>query len=236
MNKMNRELYNNIYEAAKGRRTAKQYDTTRDVDQETLKNIYAFTKTSPSSVGLELTRIVSISRDSEHKKGIVEHFESFNQERSFMASNVTILVTKTQDFFREENELLISRAKRVVAFGKQSRGEEFVDGEEQGLVSMIVNGNHANNEKNQEEWSARQAYIQGGMLVLAAATLGVESTIMEGFDISLNNYLRENNIIEEDERATLAIALGYVDEENNVGTFIGKEQLRISDDEYMKFH
>ncbi len=235
MNIRNEELYNNILETASNRRTAKQYDTTKDVDQDTLSKIYSFTKTSPSSVGLELTRIVSINRDSVHKKGVVEFLKSFNQERSFMASNLTILVTKTEEFFNVENELLNSRAKRIVIAGKESRGEEYSEGDEKGLVSVLVSDDHANNGNNLEEWTARQAYIQCGLLVIGAATLGVESTIMEGFTPGLTNYLRENNIIAQDERATLAIALGYVSEENK-GTFIGEKQLRISDDEYIKYH
>lgn len=70
--------------------------------------------------------------------------------------------------------------------------------------------------------------------MLAASTLGVETTTMEGFTSDLSDYLINEGLINDDERVTLAVAMGYVNPEAK-GTFIGKEQLRIEDDEYFTF-
>ncbi len=101
---------------------------------------------------------------------------------------------------------------------------------------MMINTDHANNGGNIEEWSSRQAYIQLAYILLGAASLGVETTTMEGFSgEGVNKYLLDNGLINKDERATLIIGMGYVDAENKM-TFVGEEQMRVEDDEYVKFH
>ncbi len=231
---MNKELYNQMLEIAKSRRTAKQYNPEKNVDKETMELIYQFAKTAPHSMGLELVRIISVDRDSDHKKGINDHLGGYNQERAYMGSNLAILVTKKESFFTEDKELLIQRAKRMTKAGSEARGEEYIEGSEQQYIKAVLEGDHANNNFNREEWSARQAYIHLGYILMAAKTLGVDTTTMEGFAPTLTEYLLENNLINKDERATLVVTFGYTDPENK-GTFIGKKQLRISDDEYINF-
>ncbi len=235
MNKRNEQLYKEMLETASNRRTAKQYNPEANIDKETLKKIFAFSKTAPSSMGLEFVRIVSIDRDSEHKKGINEYFKEFNQERAYMASNLAILVSKKASFFTEDNELINSRSVRMMKTIANLKGEEYVPGSEKGYVDAILNSDHADNGGNKEEWSARQAYIQLGYILLGASSLGVETTTIEGYKTEMNDYLREHGIIQEDERVTLVVAMGYVDSENKL-TFVGDKQIRIEDDEYVKYH
>lgn len=234
MNKRNEQLYAEMLEVAKNRRTAKQYDWEKDVDQETLKQIFAFTKTAPSSMGLDLVRIVSISRDSELKKEISGYFKDYNQERAYMASNIALIITKKASFFTEDNESLRNVAKNMVKKGVEANGGVFEDGMENGFLSTAVNGDHANNGNNKEEWAARQGYIHLGYMLLAASSLGVESTTMEGFTSEFTRFLIEKGVLDKDERVTLAVGLGYVNPEAK-GTFIGKGQLRVEDDEFVKY-
>ncbi len=231
----NEQLYNEMLNVATNRRTAKQYDPEMNVDKDTLSKIYQFTKTAPHSMGLELVRIVSIGRDSEHKQGINDYMKGFNQERAYMASEIALLITKKESFLDVNNELLNSRGKRSALNFAESNGTEYVEGSEKGFVEMAATADHANNGGNGEEWLARQAYIHLGYLLLAASSLGVETTTMEGFTKELNDYLIDNELINNDERVTLAVAMGYVNEDAK-GTFIGDKQLRIDDDEYFKFH
>ncbi len=230
---MNKELYEQLLATSKSRRTAKQYDYTQDIDHSILEDIYKFTKTAPHSMGLELVRLISINRDSEHKQGVNEHLSGFNQERAFMSSVLTLFVTKKQEFLKEDNELLISRAKRVIMHGS-SQERPYVDGSELGFAKNAATNNHGKNDFNGEEWLARQAYIHLGYLLLASKTLGVDTTTMEGFEPTLTDYCIEKGLIKEDERITLVVAMGYTDKENK-GTFVGEEQLRIDDDEYVEY-
>ncbi len=234
-NNRNEQLYKEMLDAASKRRTAKQYNPEANVDKETLEQIFTFSKTAPSSMGLEFVRIVSINRDSEHKKGINQYFKEFNQERAYMASNLAIIVSKKAPFFTEDNEIIVSRSVRMMKTIAEIKGEEYVPGSEKGYIDAILNSNHADNGNNLEEWSARQAYIQLGYILLGASALGVNTTTIEGYKTEMNDYLREHGIIKEDERVTLVIAMGYVDPENKM-SFVGDKQIRIEDDEYVKYH
>lgn len=233
MNKKNEQLFNEMLEVATNRRTAKQYDMNLDVDQETLDKIYEFALKAPSSMGMEFSRIISINRTSEHKKGVNEHLTGFNQERAFMASNLSIIITKTKEFFTEDNPLIVERAIRLAKLGANARGVEYEEGSHLGIVNAVLHSDHANNGVNQEEWQARQAYIILSYLLLGASTLGVETTTMEGFTSELTTYLRANGLISNLERATLIVTMGYVDEANKM-TFVGDKQERIELDEFVK--
>ncbi len=227
-------LYDEMYKLATERRAAKQYNYEKIIDNKTMKKIYSFAKTSPSSMGLELVRIISINRDSKHRKEINGLFSDFNQERAYMASNIALLVTKKAEFFQLENKKFVDRSIRNTKFVLEAKGEEFVNGMEQGYAQAAMNGDHANNGHNIEEWQARQAYIQLPYLLLAAKSLGIDTTPMEGFSSELSEYLTKEGIINNDERVTLAVAFGMVDETTK-HPFVGKKQLRESDDEYVKY-
>lgn len=233
MNKLNSKLFEDMLEASSNRRTAKQYDMNRDVEVDTLNKIYEFAKTAPSSMGLELTRLVSINRTSKFKKEVNDHLKGFNQERAFMSSNLTLIITKTKDFYNVNNEIINERAERMVRGIAKIKGEDYIEGSHKSVVEAVVNSDHANNNSNLEEWGARQGYIVLPYLLLGASTLGVETTTMEGFTPELSEYLRENGVIDSDERVTLIVAMGYVDE-NNKMNFIGDKQTRINTDEFVK--
>ncbi len=231
---MNKEIFTKLKEIASERRTAKQYNPMIDVSKEELKEIYSFAKTAPHSMGIELVRIISVDRASEYRKGISEHIDPFNQEKAFMASDLAIMITKKSEFFDVNNEELKEIAIRGVKFSMESKGLTYNEGDEKGFINSVVNHDHANNGKNKEEWSARQAYIQLGYILLGAKTLGIETTAMEGFLPTLNDYLKENQLIKDDERVTLIVALGHIDNEIE-NPFIGNKQLRKNDDDYFTF-
>ncbi len=228
------EKYNTIYKIAEERRTAKQYDTTKDIPREDMNKIYSFAKTAPHSMGLELLRVINISRDSKYKNEVVSHMMGFNAERSMMASDIALIITKKASYLSEDNAELRERVIRNTKFSTNARGEEYVEGSEEGLFNYVISADHGNNGKNNEEWMARQAYIPFGYMLLAAKSLGIDSTPVEGFMPSLDKYLQEQGLIKEDERVTLSVYFGYVTEEVK-HAFIGDKQLRVSDDDYVKF-
>lgn len=225
--------FEELYDVANRRRTAKQYNHEKDIDREVLTKIYEFVKTAPHSMGQEYVRVINIGRTSKHKIPIVGTMKGFNQEKSMMASDVAIIVTKTQEFFKEDNPEIIEAASRVVRKSVEAKGIEFKPEMAKELVSSVVNDDHGNNGNNTEEWSARQGYILLGYFLIAAETLGVNTTCIEGFTVELTEYLRSNNLIKQDERATLAVCLGYV--EGMDRAFIGKGQLRKSLKEFVDF-
>ncbi|MBY7704845.1 nitroreductase family protein [Vibrio harveyi] len=73
--------------------------------------------------------------------------------------------------------------------------------------------------------------MASGVATVAAASLGVDSCIMGGFNANqLNEILIENNYITNDEQVVLAMVLGYVNP-----NIIPKAKTRIDEKEFVTF-
>lgn len=78
-------------------------------------------------------------------------------------------------------------------------------------------------------WAARQAYIGLGTALVAAASLGVDATPMEGFDAARFDQLLE--LTEKGLKSVVVLALGYRDVENDV--FAGLKKVRLPLEEFV---
>ncbi len=184
-------------------------------------------------MGLEFIKVINISRNSKHKNDVADLLKSYNIERGHQASDIAILITKKESFFKNETKLkeyLIEKSKERA----NGLNTEYKPGDENFSFDHLTNGgNPANNDNNLEEWSARQAYIHLGYMMLAAKTLKIDSTPIEGFEPKLNDYLTEHKLIDSDERVTLVLLLGYTKDVKNV--FIGEKQMRKNHSLYIEF-
>ncbi len=221
---MNKKIYDEIYKVSKSRRTAKKFNSNLNVSDEDLNKIFEFVNTAPHSIGGEFWRVINFRRNNEMKEEIL-NFMQFNKDKSKEASELLFFVTKTNEFFSEDNKQLKDTARRNAKASAENYGWEL---DEKLLEQSIKNWSYHNfghNDFNMGDWSARQAYIAVGFLVLGAKSLNIDSAIMEGFELALTYFLREKEIIDFDEQITLAVALGYT-EGIDPKPFIGKEQLR----------
>lgn len=231
-----KKLFEEFLEVANSRRTTKIYDKNFNIDEEIMNKIYDFGLTSPSSMGLELTRILSFDRKSKYKDNLVKTFKKANQERVQDASHFALLITKKTSFFTKNNDILRERARRVVNHSLNAQGIKYVEGMENGFFDSVINGDHANNNKNFDEWQSRQAYILLSYLLLAAKTLNIDTTTMEGFNgEEINSFLLENKLISIDEKVTLAISFGKANNKEKM-SYIGDKQLRINKNEFVFFN
>ncbi len=225
-------MYNDLLNIAKERRAIKIYDDTKNIDKDTLEKIFKFTQTAPHSLGLELTRLISIDRESIYREDVINGLLGFNQDRARGASNIVLMITKKEDFVSLENEDFIKSRVEVVKYAVEASGTELI-GTEIDIARPVAENDWANNGNNNEEWLARQAYIQLGYLMLGAKTLGVDSTPVEGFGKELTEILIEKELIEENERATLVVLLGY--SSNDEGSKIGDKQFRREYSKYIEY-
>ncbi len=230
---MNKELYNQMLEVAKSRRTAKNYNPELNVDNETIKLIYEFAQTAPHSMGLELARHIVVDRESEHKGPLADTLSGFNAMKGHNGSHIGFIITKKEDFFQEGKEEISAAVRRVAEYAASSAGRELDEGVVRNSIKIVESARFGNNGHNGEEWMAKQGYIQLAYIVLAAKTLGVETTIMEGYEQATTDYLEEKGFISNEERVSMVIAFGKVDESVE-GAFIGPKQLRRSFDDYFK--
>ncbi len=220
-------LFNELLKLGKSRRTAKNYNPEKVVSNEDIKKIYEFALTAPHTMGLELVRHLTFDRNSEFRKDIENQLSGFNKGRAINSSHIGVLITKKGEWFNSENPELIEAANRVSLFGSKARGMDETPKEIlEGFINMVASSDFGHNGNNGQEWSAKQAFIQIAYLVLAAKSLNVDTTIMEGFETTMTDYLISKGLIKADERVSLTLLYGVVDDSVE-NAFIGKEQLRV---------
>ncbi len=222
---MNKEIYNDILALAKSRRTTKLYDKEHNIDADTMKKIYEFALTAPHTMGLELARHITFGNESEHKEAVAKLLTGFNHIKGLNASHVGVIITKRESFFTVDNEELRAANRRVAEFASAAYGAEVNEDMLENTIKLVASKEFGKNGNNGEEWMAKQGYIQLAYIILGAAALGVDTTIMEGYEAEpMTQYLQENGFIKEDERVSLTIAFGKRMDDPKAQ--IGTQQLR----------
>ncbi len=213
----------NLLEISKKRKATKAYNSKK-ISKKDLNYIFEVTNTSPTSMGLEAWRVISL-RDNDIKEKLKENFV-FNGDRFMQSSDAILFITKTKEwFFKKENNDLKNRIKRnLEASSKELNLEEPTNEKINEMLDFISKSDHGNNGKDLTEWSKRQAYIASSFTMLAAIEKGINSTPLEGFNFDTNKKLKELNLIDEDETLSIVILLGYIDGVKN--PTYGKVQLR----------
>lgn len=183
-----------LLNALKWRYATKKFDSTKKVDDETVKQILDAAYWAPSSSGLQPYRVIVIT-NQELKESLVPIFS--NQQQIADCSH--LLVFAAWDNYTEENMEHIFR--RTVS--ERGLPENVMDD-----YKNMLKGAYLPREAHTNfEHAARQAYISFGLAIAAAAELKVDATPMEGFnnaklDEALS--LHENNL-----KSVVALPLGY---------------------------
>ena len=174
-----------ILQTLRERYTTKAYDPTFDLSDEQLFQIREILRLCPSSINSQPLPFQLIGR-GELKDRLAE--TSFmNKERVRDASHllviyVLIYVYREVDVFMKERTASLSEsAQAFFRSAVLSRGDEGV-----------------------QDWMRRQAYIALGVLLTSVASLGIDSTAMEG--IQLDEY--DRLLGQAKYRPVLAVSLG----------------------------
>ncbi|BDU67618.1 MAG: NAD(P)H-dependent oxidoreductase [Candidatus Tyloplasma litorale] len=230
---MNNDIYEKLYTIAKKRRAIKIYDETKDISTDDLYKIFKFTNSSPSSMGIEAWRVLNIKRGNL-KKEISNVFESYNIQRVDQASVISIFIVKKEEWFNPNNSILFERLKRKLNVIQPKIDENKIKEMVLNSLKHIQETYVENNKIDATEWAKKQSYIAMGYMMLAAQSLNISTTPIEGFkEELLNEFLLNKNLIDENETTSVAVAMGYSDSEKNE-PIIGKEQIRIDVDDQFK--
>lgn len=172
----------NFLEAMEFRHACKIFDETKKISEEQKKLILEYGRQSPSSFGLEPWHFLVITdKDLREKiKGAC-----WNQEQVTSSSFVVVYLSYLPHNFRGETTFLKQRLSR--------RG--FDESRYRFYFNMVETFLAA---QNTEEWAKRQSYIPMANMMTGAATLGIDSCPMEGFEVEklkpvLANYVDWNN-------------------------------------------
>lgn len=185
------------------RYTTKKYNSQLKISEEKIEQLKEILRMSPSSINSQPWKFTFIS-DERIKNELAK--ESYFNEH------------KVQD------------ASHLVVFSVINNVQKFEEQIKANLAEPSINYYNQNLKPQGEEkikmWMTHQVYLSLGFFLSACATMGIDSTAMEG--INVDGY---DKILKEDGYKPLfAVAIGYRDTEDaNQPSITSKSRLSIDD-------
>lgn len=177
------------------RYAVKQYDPQRRIDDTTWSVLEETLRLSPSSFGLQPWKFVVVS-DPAIREQLVP--ASYGQTQIRDASHLVVFTAKT-NFGAAEVDAHVRQTAAVKGVPVAT-----LDGFRGMLMGGVVN---AKDPLARQTWAARQTYLALGVLVTAAAVLGIDATPMEGFET--DQYDSILKLKEQGLTTTVICTLGY---------------------------
>lgn len=186
---------NDLLKAMEFRHACKIFDENKTIKEEDFLCILEAARLSPSSMGMEPTRILVI-RDKQLRAKLRE--ACWGQVQVTSCSELVVIKTLSNSMNYQSNyarEVSIRRGKNEI------ERSIWINKYKSFLENMEANGTSIKN------WVAKQSYIVASSMMTMAAFLGIDSCPMEGFDeVKVNEIL---NIDTFSENVSLLIAFGY---------------------------
>lgn len=173
----------NFLEALNFRHACKLFDTNKQISDKDKNLILEFGRQSPSSFGLEPWHFLVISDQSLREK---IKSASWNQEQVTSSSFIVVYLSYLPHNFRGESILIKQRVAR----------KAFDEDKQKFYINLVTTFLSA---QNTHEWAKRQTYIAMANMLTGAASLGIDSCPMEGFEYErikplLAEYVDWNNL------------------------------------------
>ncbi len=182
-------MRNSFEEALHFRHACKVFDAHKKIPEDDLKFILESTRMSPSSMGMEAWKFLVI-QDGALKKELAQ--TCWNPTKTEDCSEVIVLLN--QKNIRSTHPHVInqfkSRADNIEPFLKTYGN--FIDSRSDDEINC---------------WTGKQVYIASGFLMMGAASIGIDSCPIEGFDKEKATKVLE--IDTENWEISYMIALGY---------------------------
>lgn len=161
---------------ASRRYTAKAYDATKKIPQDQFEQLCTLLRNCPSSVNSQPWHFM-VAHSDEAKARILPGIAEFNHGRVRDASHVVIFCAKTAMTDQYLKALIEQEQK-----DGRIANEEMKQGQDKGRRYFVG----LNNKTPQDllAWESKQIYIALGTLLFGAASLGIDSTPIEGFDVA----------------------------------------------------
>ncbi|QJE00533.1 oxygen-insensitive NAD(P)H nitroreductase [Massilia forsythiae] len=191
-----------IVTAAKQRYTAKAYDPSRRVPEETMQQIYELLRNSPSSVNSQPWHFVVASTaqaKARMAKGAQGGF-AYNAPKITDASHVILLCVRIDADAGHLDQVLAQEERdgRLPDAAAKARQH----GARKGYVDQ-----HRYTDKDLPQWLEKQVYIALGAAMLGAAALDVDTTPMEGIDLGVLD--KEFGLHEQGLTSLVMLSCGY---------------------------
>lgn len=169
----------------------KAFDESKKIPEEQLLEILEAGRLTPSSFGLEHTRMLVIS-NQELKEAMMPF--CWNQKQFPTSSEVVVLKSLVQDIIAPSEYIQKSMQERGLDERFMQRLQAFQEANFKERADF-------------ESWSMKQAYLVASSMVNCAAFMGIDSCYIEGFEREkLEEFFK---IDTQKERIALILTFGY---------------------------
>lgn len=185
-----------LIEKLQKRYATKKFDSSKKVSEDKIQRILQAANLSASSIGIQPYKFVVV-KDEEKRKALLEH--SFGQMQVVDASHLLVIAIRTDinhEVFLDEY-IDFMEAERALPKGTLNAYKEMAAG----FIKM------QDTPEKMNIWTAKQAYIALGTLLVACIEEGVDSVPMEGF--IPEKYNEVLNLKEKNLSAVLVLPIGY---------------------------
>jgi nitroreductase len=149
------------------RYACKRFSSRYAADEDTISYILECGRLAPSSFGLEHWQFEVLSgREGIGALGDV----CFGQEAVYTSSFAVAILVRKADFFKPDSVFIRSRAERFPG------GYEFFKPDYQPYYEFLES------VRRTEHWARAQSYIAASFMMIGAASIGLDSCPIEGFD------------------------------------------------------
>ncbi|MCX8666426.1 oxygen-insensitive NAD(P)H nitroreductase [Acetobacteraceae bacterium B3987] len=187
----------------KTRYATKAYDAARRIPEETVTQLLAALRYSPSSVNAQPWHFI-VADDEAGKQRLAKATPdvgslAYNRPKILQASHVVVLCARNELSEAYLTEVL-DKEEQDGRYASKAAREGFAAARASYLQQHIDAGDVA-------QWNQKQVYLAQGFLLLSAGLLGVDATPLEGF---LPEVISEEFDLEKKGLTPLVmVALGY---------------------------
>lgn len=215
---------NNILHYAKTRHTTKGYDPTRKVSGADLETIRELLRFSPSSTNIQPWHFVIVGSD-EGKARIAkaaERLYPYNVASIKNASHAIVFASRLE----ADDTYLLHVLEQEEKDGRYVANPELYKARQHNGRMQYVDL-HKQDLKDVQHWMDKQVYLNLGQLLLAVATLGIDSSPMEGVETAVIDA--EFGLREKGYSSLFIVLLGYADPATDYNATLPKSRLPLEE-------
>lgn len=212
----------NIADISKKRYTTKRYDPTKSISQNDLEQLLTVLKNSPSSVNSQPWHFVVVNNATSQSK-ILPAIAEFNHARITDSSYTIIFCIRSTMDDKYLQHILDTEVKDGrFTDPKMAQG---MDNDRRFFVGL-----NNKTEADLHRWESCQLYLALGQFMFAAASIGIDSTPIEGFDAQKMDELL--GLKEKGLKSIVVASIGYQAENDSNAT---RPKSRLPQEEIFTF-
>ncbi len=185
----------------KWRYATKQFDKTKKIPDEEMKQLMEVVRLSPSSYGLQLYKVLIIE-DTE----IREKLKAASWNQNQITDSSTLIV------FCNYKDVSESHIDEFIRLKCETESQDL--NKLRGYADFMKSKVSGMTQTEKDNWTKRQTYIALGFLLTACAELKIDACPMEGFE--KDKYDEILGLSEQNLSASVIAAIGYRSQSDNL--------------------